>query len=399
MVEELKGNFFWKLYCVGIFLLFLQSLRFWLFWDFLIPIHLFSALVALIGIFFHRYLFSVGKSQAIAFILLFIFEIYFIYGGSFNGYLASILKIIILGSCICLKVKYRVLLFQFLLKWFSIILIPSILYWLVYLAKAASPVGQLSFNEDQYIFDNYFFFLKSKTLIFEDIVFPRFSSYFLEPGHLGMVTSFLIIATNFNWRNRFVQILLIATVLSFSLAAFIILGFAYWTKVILVGKRAPLKLIVLGFTCFLTVSFFKNYNGGDNVFNNLILERIKVEDGDLKGNNRTNLVFDNYFDDHFYDDPIFGLGNFYMNNLHFSSIAGIKVFLLTFGIFGVFLFFILYLTIYNSSPSKVGLILFIAYVLCFLQASYPLWECLLFTFICGIANLRFEENYKSVKAC
>jgi len=387
-----KIDLFWLIYKFAILLLFLQSLRMWFFWDLLIPIHLLAAMVSVVGVMVHKKYFFYGKYQLWACFFLAVFEVYFGLGGSVNGYIAILLKIIVVGSCICLKGKYKLDLFNFLLKAFTWVLIPSLVFWILFLLGVSKPFGEIAYNDNQYLYDNYLFFLRSKTLIFEDAIFPRFSSYFLEPGHLGMVTSFFIIASNFNFKNRFILIQLIITIFSFSLSAFLIIGITYGLKMALYSKRRFLNILLFVIVLVTGVVFFQNYNNGDNVFNRLVLERLMIKDGNIIGNNRTTLDFDVYFNQYFYKNMFFGLGNFFVNALEFEATAGVKVFLLTFGVFGLLLATLLYTYIYKCYPSKLGLILFVGYVLCFIQASYPLWECLLFIFIVGTLHLHYLKQ-------
>lgn len=388
MIRSKKG-IFWSVYMFAILLLCLQSIRIWFFWDYLIPIHVISFIVVAIAIVVHRNYFYLGKYQLLAVVVLAIFEVYFGLGGSLNGYIAIILKIVILSSCICLRQEFKLSLYRFMLKAFGVLMIPSLICWVIYLASGFPVFGEISYNDGQYIFDNHLFFIKSKTLILEDLIFPRFSSYFLEPGHLGMITSFLIIGSNYNFKDRYVLISLVVTLFSFSLAAFVILILGYCYRMLLMDRKVPLKIISGIIVLIVLIAFFKNYNNGENPVNSLIIDRLTLEDGNLKGDNRTNDNFNYYFDTHIGDNILVGLGNFYVAGLDFEAgVAGVKVYLLTYGIIGLILAFLLYFYIFKIVPSKLGLVLFMSYILCFVQASYPLWELLLIIFICGVVNLK-----------
>ena len=55
-------------------------------------------------------------------------------------------------------------------------------------------------NDGQYFYDNYYFFLFNNDT--DRLPIPRFSSIFLEPGHLGMITTFLIYANQFDLKGK-----------------------------------------------------------------------------------------------------------------------------------------------------------------------------------------------------
>lgn len=94
----------------------------------------------------------------------------------------------------------------------------------------------------------------------------RFCSIFLEPGYIGTLLSFLLYVGKFDFKKRYNLILLVALVLTISLAGFVISAMGWVFIKLQEGK--PIKrlfyiLAVLGCIYWGGIS----YNGGRNVLN------------------------------------------------------------------------------------------------------------------------------------
>lgn len=98
-------------------------------------------------------------------------------------------------------------------KWLSILLVPSIILHLLFLA-IGFPLSVIIINEnvpDNYVYFNYFFLIKN--IVMEDYQI-RFCSIFLEPGYIGTLLSFLLYVGKFDFKKRYNLILLVALVLT-----------------------------------------------------------------------------------------------------------------------------------------------------------------------------------------
>ena len=74
-------------------------------------------------------------------------------------------------------------------KWLAIILVPGIILHLVNFTHPLSPLGPQISSDLYGNFNNYILYIKSTELL--GYVF-RFSSIFIEPGHLGMILSYYL---------------------------------------------------------------------------------------------------------------------------------------------------------------------------------------------------------------
>lgn len=274
--------------------------------------------------------------------------------------------------------EYQADLLKFVTKWMAIILIPALLiYWLTLFT---TPPSFGEFVYPSYVpFKNYIFYLKTT---YDTGIFVRFNAFFFEPGHLSMVCVFLLMANKFDFKsNRWLWVILISILFSFSLAGYILTltGFALM-KVNSVAKALVLVVIVAG-----GVFAIQNFYGGENAVNQLILNRLKYDqEKGIEGNNR---FFHNT--DYEYDKALKN-GNYWTGvsgkaNMELIGGAGFKIYILKHGLIGVFLVFIFYLSLIPPNPNWHYTLSFLFLVaLCFVQNAYPGWYAWLFPFVIGL---------------
>lgn len=370
----------------------------WFLWG-LIPIQVIFLNVIFSGVFFFSSinLFSLNKSNLISIIFLISIQLYVVMDLNANGMIIAMLHAAILSCVLLLKDKIKIDLFNFFTCSFSIILSISIFTWILFLIGISLPNYSIDFNNGNYYYYNYYFFLLNYADI--DLPIPRFSSIFLEPGHLGMITSFLLYANQFDFKRKEVWILFVATLLTFSLAAYVLLLLSVLILAFFKSKRPMLNLLLLLAFLFAFYSYFSILDNGDNVVNNLILERLQVNDGEVSGNNRSSAELDIYFEQFINStNAFFGIGPTKYTDL-FSGIgtgnAGYKVFISTYGLIGTTLLFILYIAITSYNPSKLSIMLLIIYIFSFLQRAYALWDVELLIFITALPALSLNSNNKT----
>jgi len=116
-------------------------------------------------------------------------------------------------------------------------------------------------------------------------ILPRFCGVFDEPGVVGTFTGMMLFAERCNLKNKGNIILLIAGVFSFSLFFFIML----LISILLFTKR---RII---FTVLLMVSLSYILTKDDPVVDNYVWSRFEIENGKLKGDDRSEEGLDDYF--------------------------------------------------------------------------------------------------------
>lgn len=375
----------------SLLLVFLQSLFAWFLWGQFVGIFILCVLATFFfALTIGRSIYSVNKSNLLSIIFIVIIELYVIRDQNENALIAALLRIIIISIVLLLNNKLKIDLFRFLTKSFAVILAISLTAWIFFIIGISLPYFQTDFNEEQYIFDNYYFFLYNH--IDKILPIPRFSSIFLEPGQLGMMTSFFLCANRFELKRKEVLVIFIATIFTFSLAAYVLLLISASVYLIIYSKKPIRNFILWGLFLVFFYSFFSTYKNGDNVINNFIFERLETDQSKLE-ENRFSQDMDIYFDRFIYStDLILGIGEISYQKLFLGSNAGYKVFIVVNGVIGTLVIFLFYLTVVIGRPTKMAWTLFLVYILCFLQAAYPLWECELLLFITAIPSFNLITN-------
>jgi hypothetical protein len=376
----------------SILLLFLQSLFAWFLWGQLVGI----IILCVATTFFFAFtssgsVYSIKKSNLIPIFFIVLIELYVVGDQNTNALFAAILRIIIISIILVLNDKIKIDLFQFLTKSFAVILAISVFAWILFLIGIPFPYFETVFGDEQYFFRNYYFFLFNN--IDELLPVPRFSSIFLEPGQLGMMTSFFLCANRFELKRKEVLVIFIATIFTFSLVAYILLAISAFVYFISYSKKPIVSAI--GWIVFLILfyNFFTTYNNGDNVINDLIFSRFGSDDNEIVKNNRFSDEMDVYFNRFIgLDDLVSGIGSVQYEKLFLGANAGYKVFLIQYGIIGTLFMFLFYFSVVIGKSTKMAWILLLVYVLCFLQAAYPLWECELILFITAIPFFKFDKQ-------
>lgn len=220
-------------------------------------------------------------------------------------------------------------------------LILSVGSFILYLLGFPLPSSPIANEELLYSYQNYYLFLVDDRAFFAFI--PRFHSVFLEPGHLGTATAFLLLTQIGQWKKWYNIVLIITTMITFSLAAYVLFILVMFASAWIQHKKVIMK--VLGIFILITGvgigAFF--YQQGDNMLFTLIIERMEMtEDGDIEGNNRVTEDFDAIYDD-FVKSPDILVGREYkIEDFGFGN-SGYKVFLYDYGIICLLCVFLFYL--------------------------------------------------------
>lgn len=283
-------------------------------------------------------------------------------------------------SVILLSIEEKKLLLKVISYVLVLVLLFSIPAWLLFVAGINLPHSDVIFHPDgaHEYYDYYFFRLNAKNEDIFDMILPRFSSMFLEPGQLATPCAFIFFlnGAKFNWRNL---PFLVAIILSFSLVAF---GLLFWSLLsrIIVASKHKVLLIISGLVLFGgTAFYFTQFEDDDNPLNMFVFSRLEYdEDKGIAGNNRTSSFFDRKFNSIMQtSDKYLGIHNRLTQSSDWTyNCSGYKKFIVHRGIVGfmTFMLFILLLFLFNKSKeSFLFLILLITafFVRDLLQS--PLW--------------------------
>lgn len=307
-------------------------------------------------------------------------------GNNVNAYIANVFNIAIFFSLFRLDDRKLACLMEFLSKAMGGLLAVSLACFLLYLAGFPFLGVDASFADYQYSYTNYFFFMIDDRSLFT--IFPRFSSVFLEPGHMGTATVFLLMTQFGRWKKWYNVSLQVATFLSFSLAAYVLYIVLVFLKLWVQGRAFIAKLtITAAILATITVgSFF--YNNGENLLHDLIVIRMEVDDGELAGDNRVTEDFDKDFEKLAKTNDII-LGK-KIENPEFGN-SGFKVYIYQNGIIGLLLVACFYLSCMVGCKKKEGASALIISILAFIVRGYPLWYCNFIPFY-GLAHQETQSN-------
>lgn len=212
----------------------------------------------------------------------------------------------------------------------------------------------------------------------------RFNGPFLEPGHQAMISCLLLFANKYNFKDcKYLWILLIAIIISFSLAGYVLLVLGYmFLKVHSVSKVVlfAISLLIAGYVVT------DVWNDGDNPVNVLIFERLEYDkDKGITGNNRTIEATDDYFYRCVKDGTIvLGIRGKDVGKNNVRG-AGYKIYLLNYGLVSLIIISIFYLLLIPPrSDKRYAYFFFLLLSIVFLQRAYPYWYSWMFPYVIGI---------------
>lgn len=306
---------------------------------------------------------------------LFAFLLFTIYerlstNSNINGYIMLVFRAIDYAALFCLNTEKIQSVITFICKVLATLLGFSLIAHLSYVAGFPMPGGSnIDFGEF-YSFTNYYLFILDDRNMF--YLFPRFNSYFLEPGHIAAAAAFLLFAQRGQWRKWYNIVLLATIFFSFSLGGYVYLTVIVFLNLWVARKHIARKLIlVLGiFTVAIVMTF--TYNGGNNLVHDLIMLRLEIDDGEMAGDNRVTGSFDADYENYIQTSDVI-LGREY-KAIEFGN-AGYKVFFYDHGIVGIMLILAFYFISMMYTPNKRAFVaaLFVA-TLYFIVTAFMLWE-------------------------
>ena len=370
------------LFFVGILIVYFTSMQAWFLW----PISSYMSIIACLFI-IPAMLLSRGTTKPcfvrkdfilplLAYFLLAYYQVVN-NGSNFNAYISTLFNAIVFFALFrydtaCLRKVSRML-----SKVMAVLLIFSITFFFLYLTGFPLPGSNLEFGDNFYSFTNYYFFLIDDRQLFA--FFPRFQSVFLEPIYMGSAAALLLQTQRGSWRKWYCIVLLIALLISFSLAGYIylvaILFLNLWVRRKKMFAKIILSLVVL--SSLVAGAFF--YNKGDNLVHDLILLRLEVDDGELAGNNRVTTGFDADYEK-FWDSADIFFGREKENEFGDS---GYKVFIYTNGLVGLVLLIFFYLSAFYKAPDKRAMIsALVIMTLVFLADGFVIWFCRFIPLFC-----------------
>lgn len=378
---------------VTLFCAFLYSMNCFWFWSFRLP---YFNLCALFLIFFNRRCLKITKENILVSVLFFVAQIYG-HGADDDMFklasaaIYSILVMVLLSLDLSLQKRA----FTFIYNALAVILAFSLVAFFLVLLNVPLPnMGRIVHPEALfYWYDNYLILAYGCYGI-------RFNAVFCEPGHLGMIVAFLLFINGYNLKNRATVVLLLSLLFSLSLAGYVLAGIGYVLQQMKSNFKKTMgnvvKTVLLVSIAYIAIV---NYNGGNNLLNTLIVERLAYDEseGTIAGDNRSSEGMKAYFETLNTDDILFGVDRITSEEVFERYVgSGYIPFIIANGIVGILVVFLFYFGVLLISDKRIRaeyLCLFLIYGLCFIQRCYPFWTSEVFPFI--FANGCFLTRYNS----
>lgn len=341
------------LYC-GILIAYLGSMEPWFMWSLSHYYPLIACMLVILAWLMSRGLSErlfTRKSFKYPLIAYTVISLYLAVTGqvNMNGYIRVVFNMIVFTSVFSLDVRLLCKLMRWLCITMAGMMLLSIPFYVLFLMGFNLPNSSVENESLMYSFYNYYFFLLDNR--FTDALLPRFHSVFLEPGHLGSACVFLLTTQISNWKKWYNIVLIVTVLITFSLAAYLLMVVVYFISLWLRKKNIPVRLAIIGAVLVAGGIFAYNYNKGDNLFNLYILERLTITDeGKFAGDNRVTDEFDDEFSDFMASGDIL-FGRKYEIVKYGWGNSGYRVFIYDYGLVFVLLLVIFYMVCSHEAVS------------------------------------------------
>lgn len=315
--------------------------------------------------------------------------------GEMMGYLFPCSLIIFLND------NDRVKCLNYIVKWFAILMVPAIITYILCQTVGLPSLGTIKVSNndiqsDWYLLKENYFFCTMYAIKETD----RFNGPFNEPGHLGMMSAFLLFADGFKFHKKSTWIILLSLLMTFSLSGYVLafVGFLF-----LKNYNGKIKLkVMLPLLIFIVVGYLFSvyYNDGDNIVNEKIISRFEYdEERGIVGNNRLRGDIHLYFLSLLSHPDLLLFGYDYETVRRWayegSRGTGIEMFIVRFGIVGFVLSLSFYLVCFLYDRPKKAAALYLTFVfLMLLQRSYWYWASWLICYLYGFTSWKKNPNKK-----
>lgn len=306
----------------------------------------------------------------------------------FVGFVAGFSPVPVFFVIICLNSEDKEKCLDYITRWFTYLLIPSLILYLISYVFPIPSVGQVQIDTEYLAYlpyDNYIILVKSLFYLF------RFTGPFLEPGHLGMIIMFLLFANRCDFYKWQVVALFIISLFTLSLASYVLFVLCYFFCMVSIGSKTIYKEFFFSIA-FLVVTYYIaiSYNNGHNYINEMIIERLQYDqDKGFSGNNRVFGQIDAYYDFLLNNSRYFWTGYDHKTIQYLAETGsrgtGYVMYVVQYG-FGGLLFTSLFYVYYafRSKCRKYALFFLLFICMAFWQRCYPFWTSWVMCFVWGI---------------
>lgn len=275
---------------------------------------------------------------------------------------------------------------------FVVISISFIIYVFTNILSVPFPHEMVVYNH--YDLHNYFY-LYTNSLNYG----IKFTGFTIEPGYFSLLCICLLALNEFNFAKKSSYVYVVSILFSLSLEGYILLITGMIVSSICregrVSQTIKYTLIVIGII-MASVFIVLNYNGGDNVVGEYIMERLVLDDErGIVGNNRESIAAEIVIDPVFYSDRVWlGLGETEFFDLIFGlDMCSWRAFVLIYG--AIYTIFLIIITIIGFSRTVLRKTtpFFVLFWMDFIPHGGPFFEVMYFLMFIFLLNLKTDMAY------
>lgn len=333
-------------------------------------------------------------------VLIYAYEYFVVIPSGILPLIGKICGLLCVSFVLFFSIENKFKLLNVITRWTAIVIVVSLFGWILFLLGVNLPYKEVLFEDTVFYHHRfYYFFLYAVPPVIGGL--PRFSSFFLEPGHLASTCVLLLYANKFNFRRWESFIFLLAIIFSFSLAGYMLLVGGILIYAFLKSRAGFIRVSILLLLFMGVFLFFANFKGGNNVVNEKIISRLQFEDGKMTGYNRSTVLFEWKYRTYFKENKeLFGMGRFAFGEIDGKVVtknytlgtAGWKRYYFIKGIVGSVLILSFLLLGFIANPSVLGFGFFIVYLVCNIIRDYPLSEYWMYLFLIALPIFKHNNN-------
>ena len=368
------------------FLIFILSMYPWFAWK-LNTVYIYLLGIPLVTLLYTNNYCKRKSEDNLIIIASFFFFLWLGKTGNIYGLFEHFINWVIFVSVLTLKDDYKIDIIKFTTKWFSLLLLLSLVFYILYLIGIPLPNSRIVRDGYRSELSNYYFFV-----CFEGSM--RFQSVFLEPGHMTMGLAPLLFINKYDIKKLPVLVMTMAQFFSFSLAGYLVFLFGFlYQSVLQKGKKSVLypTAMISFFAIFL---FASNYVFQANLFKDLILSRMEWDGTSIVGDDRSSYYLDKQYDRYKQSSVAqFFTGIGYDGEKSEKGVSGYKFYMVNYGLIGLFLLIVFYYQAIAKRPrTRWDYGFLILMMLLLYQNSYPIWWCMLVSLSCGKVYMKNNEE-------
>lgn len=375
-------------YKYGLFALFINTISPWFFWKIGSLVVVFCFFVTVYALVKTPYHFLLNKEKVLVIYLLCLFFCTLCLTANLNGIVGNLMNFFCVASLFCLRDDNKMEILNFITKGFAVVVLISLVAFLLFFVLNVPWRYDSVVYADVYRLRNFYLFLTSEWD--SPFLFPRFQAVFVEPGHFGMISSLLLFVQSYNLKKWYNFIIFLGALFSMSLASYVLMLIGILIIVFIKYKHLIKYVVLIIAFSGVIISIMNRVVGEYNIFNQLIVERLVFEDGKLAGNNRFTLDFERDYEQKVETSAVwFGWQPSFSQ--YEGGNAGYKRYISDYGIIGLLICFLTYISFCKGYPRQYAYSLLLLYAISFLQRAYPFWASELIIFICGLPLMRVQS--------